>query len=408
MRLIFINRFYWPDEPATSQLLTDLAEALAQRGHYTFVIASRPRKVEETDEWRKEVRIRRVWSTRLSRYGILGKALDFLTFYLGALIRLACIARRDDVVIAMTDPPLLGLGTALVARFCHAPVIHWIQDVYPEIAMEVSGHRWLRVIRPLRNYVWRSAARCVVIGPEMEAIVAAAGVPLRRRQIIRNWPPSGLTPPVATAAGGLREAWGLTDKFVVGYSGNLGRVHDLESVLALAEALRESPKIVFAFIGGGAQLRRLKATVRARRLPNVVFHPAQPRARLSESLGMADIHLVTLRPGCEAFVVPSKFYGIAAVGRPIIFVGPSHCELARIVIGNHLGLIAQRESLAALADDVRALAIDPERCALYGVGAARFARAHGGVNTAVQHWGEAIGIVRAFRRDQEEATLLRE
>lgn len=377
MRLIFLNRFYWPETPATGQLLTDLAEALAAQGHAVTIITSRPGGVAmASEETRRGVRILRVRGTRLARGGIPGKALDFATFYTGALWRLLRGSDRGTTVIALTDPPLIGIGAWLVARLRGARMIHWAQDIYPEIALALTGHRWLRVLRPLRDIAWRRADRCVALGSDMAAVMAAAGVAGERLVMSPNWAPEGLTTYPDDRTNTLRQTWGLDGKFVVAYSGNLGRVHDLAPILAVAETLREESSIAFIFIGDGAQRSSLLAEARRLGLANVAFFPPQPRSQLAESLAVGDVHLVTLLPGCERFVFPSKLYGIAAVGRPMILVGPAGCEVARVVTAHGLGLAAERSDITGLADGIRHLAADPAARARHAAAARRFAASH--------------------------------
>ena len=385
MKVIFINRFYWPEIPATGQLLTDLAEGLAGRGGDITVITSAANARSSRDESHCGVRVIRVKGTRWARHGTLGKAVDFGTFYLGALWQLWRTARRGTTVVPMTDPPLLGLGAWLVARGRRARIVHWIQDIYPELAIELFGQRWLRGLRPLRNLAWRRADHCVTLGLDMARAFQAAGVPLERRSIIANWGPRGITPQDRRSADSLRHEWNLAGKFVVAYSGNLGRVHDLEPVLALAAELRDSPGIKLILVGDGAQRRALESAAHAQALPNLAFHPPQPRDRLGESLAVGDLHLVTLRPGCEGFVFPSKLYGIAAAGRPVLFIGPPDCEVARCVLANQLGLVSSRDDVAGLAAAIRHLAADAAAVTKLATAAADFAARHSAA-LAVDRW----------------------
>lgn len=397
-RLIFLNRFYWPDEPATAQLLTDLAEQLAARGRGIVVITSHPGSAAVP--WREThhgVRIVRVGGTRWSRAGLAGKAADWGSFFTQALWRLLREVRCDDTVVAMTDPPLLAIGAWLVARLRGARMIHWVQDIYPELAMELTGQRWLAGLRPLRNAAWRQADGCVTLGAGMAGVLAAAGVAAERISVVPNWAPAGLAPSPASATAALRAEWGLTGKFVVAYSGNLGRVHDLAPVLAVAEALRGDPHVAFVFVGAGPQRAALEAAARQRKLDNVTFQPAQPRARLAESLALADVHLITLRPGCERYVFPSKLYGVTAVGRPVIFIGPADSDLAHVIRENGLGWTFQREDTPSLAAKIRTLSGDETELHRCGLAAERFAADNGGSDAAATRWLALLDRLQACR-----------
>jgi colanic acid biosynthesis glycosyl transferase WcaI len=391
-RLIFINRFYWPDEPATAQLLTDLAEALAATGEPVTVITSHNGRAEiPGDELRRGVRILRVHGTRWGQKNLAGRALDFMAFSLGALARLARVARRDDTVVLMTDPPLLAIFATALARWRGARVVHWVQDIYPELAMALTGAKWLRIFRPLRDRAWRRAGACVVPGDDMAAYLARHGV--EKIAMIPNWAPAGLAPMPPGAADALRDAWGLRGKFIAAYSGNLGRVHDLMPLLDAAAALQAEAEIVFVFIGDGAQRDTLEASAQRRGLNNIRFFPAQPRTQLAETLALGDVHFVTLRPGCEPLVFPSKLHGIAAIGRPVLFVGPRDCALARLITGRGMGTVFTREETTLLAKAIGSLHIDAARRRAWSEAAEKFDREAGGVERAVADWRKVLHAV---------------
>lgn len=399
MRVIFINRFYWPETPATGQLLADLAEGLASLGHEVAVIASAGTRAASVRETRRGVHIWRVRSTRWARGGVAGKAIDFGTFYLRALVALWRMADSSTTVVAMTDPPLLGIGVALAARLRRARLVHWIHDIYPEIAAAVAGQRWPAVFRPFRDAAWRKAERCAVVGRDMAGVVAAAGVPPENIAVIPNWAPRGVTSGTHECDRGstaLRTEWELAGKFVVAYSGNLGRVHDLEPVLGLAHALRDSTDIAFVIVGDGAQRDALAARAVHRGLRNVRFFPPQPRERLRETLAAGDVHLVTLREGCERFVFPSKLYGAVAAGRPVIYIGPGNCELSRMVVAHDFGFSGSRDDLGEVAEFIRRLARNRETWNRHAAAAVAFASEHD-VSRAVAQWAGLLESVSGAR-----------
>ena len=390
-RLFFVTRFYWPDEPATAQLLTDLAEALAASGHEVTVITSSPREPGcPRVEMHNGVGILRIRSSRLGRRHLVGRIVDFLSFSAGALRLLARMVKTGDSVVIMTDPPLLGCAASPLVKKHGAQLIHWIQDVYPEIATAVSGTKFPLLFRAWRNRAWRRADHCVVLGHDMARFVASCGVAADKIQVCPNWAPAGLAAADEPTDSSLRAQWGLDEKFVVGYSGNLGRVHDLEPVLDLAERLRDAPEIVFVFIGDGAQRPRLQSAVRARLLTNVFFQPAQPRARLGETLSLPDLHLITLRNGCEQLVFPSKLYGITAVARPVLFIGPPDSEIAALVKSEGFGFAVSRLELEAAATAIRRLRANAAQQAAFRHAAARFWETKGRREHAVAAWSTML------------------
>jgi len=395
-RILFANRFYWPEKPATGQLLTDLATALARRGFDVSVITSGSQTAgRPLRESHDGVRITRVRTTSEMGRGILTKLVALIQFTVGGSVALARQARRGTVAVILTDPPLASYLFGAIARARGARVLYWVQDVYPEIAAAVGSTGWPLVFKPLRNSAWRDAERCVAISHDMAAMIRENGV-RRPISVIENWAPAGVglaaVDPARRAA--LRRARGWNDDFVVQYSGNLGRVHDLSAILAAAADLKTAARIRFALVGVGAQRDLMEARATELGLTNIEFLPPQPRELLADSLGAADLHLITLRRGCERYVYPSKFYGIVAVGRPILFIGPRDCEMARVITDRGIGLAFDASERPEIADAIRGLAENPARVAPLAAKSADYAR-ETSVDVAIERWTELLRCIDA-------------
>lgn len=281
------------------------------------------------------VSVERVWSTRFGRAGLVGRAVDYLTFYFSAFF--ALLGHRRAVVIAMTDPPL----TSVLAAVASNRVVNWVQDLFPEVA-ESLGIRVPRLLRRVRDWSLRRARANVVLGDLMAARVPKA-------VIIHNFADADLAPQPRPSG----------HAFVVGYSGNLGRAHEFETIMG---AMQRLPDVRFLFTGGGAQLAAVKRAAGA----NAAFRPYAPREELSASLSAADAHLVSLKPSLEGLVLPSKFYGVLAVGRPVIFVGARDGELARIIEAHRCGIVVEMGDVDGLTHAIRTLANDRTEAAAMG------------------------------------------
>lgn len=403
MAVVFVNRYFHPDHSATSQLLSDLAFEMGKRagesrseagappgrgssrGPAVQVLTSRlvydnPAAMLPAREIIDGVGINRIWTSRFGRDRLAGRTIDYLTFYLSAFIMLLRVVRRGDVVVAMTDPPMISLVAAPVAWLKGARLVNWLQDVFPELAEAsglgtgLAGRSLFPALRWLRNRSLKAAAMTVVLGDVMAERIERAGVARQHIRVIANWSDGDVVHPVPAAGNALRRDWGLQKAFVVGYSGNLGRVHDFATILAAAELverdqMRRDLPIVWLFVGGGALYVKAQQEAARRGLTSVQFRPYQPRARLAESLSAADIHLVSLRPEFEGLVVPSKYYGILAAARPIVFIGAPDGEIARNVARNHTGITIAQGDGAGLRDAVVALAADPVRVERLGMAA---------------------------------------
>ncbi len=334
-RLIFINRVYWPSTAATAQLLTDLAEGLAGRGWEVHVIAA-----GEASTRHNGVTIHRTGPGE-QHGGLISRALNYGRFNRGAQRLLATLAQPGDVVVPMTDPPMLGARIDAIARKREARVVHWIQDIYPEIVTAHVGAllTWpLRLLQTKRDAAWRAARCCVPLGEDMAQVVTAHGVPAGQVAIVPNWAPRELQAPAPVEAiAARRAAWGLTGKFIVAYTGNLGRVHEFAAVLDAAGRLKTNQDVVFLFIGAGARFDEIRTAARSRGLGNIKQLPPEPRAHLAAALAAADAQLVTLKPGFASLVYPSKLAGVLAAGRPVLFVGPTDGEIARLLAQGKCG-----------------------------------------------------------------------
>ncbi|MEM7329350.1 MAG: glycosyltransferase family 4 protein [Pseudomonadota bacterium] len=398
-RLGFVNRFYAPDLSATSQILTDVAEALASRGHRVLVFTSAMSydgsKYDQTRETLNGVEIRRIWSTRMGRGSAVGRMIDYLTFYVSITTVLLFSVARGDVIVAKTDPPMMSIPIGWVARVRGAKLINWLQDIFPETATELGfgsqRNLFLQALRSLRNRSLRRAEMNVTIGTRMAEIVEDFGVPADRISVIENFADDAAIERSEKFSPKLREEWGFEPSdFIVGYSGNLGRAHDLDTMLNAAALLHGTPRIKFLFIGGGFHYELLKRLKRERGLSNVFLRPYQPRARLHESLALPNLHWATLKPGLEGYIVPSKVYGIAAAGRPLLMIGDPAGEIGRIIAEFPFGACVQIGNSEQAKDFVLRLQADSKRASAMGEAARSFVDKRASKRNTLTRWGNLI------------------
>lgn len=366
-RAIFVNRVYWPSTEATAQLLTDLAEGLAARGWSVQVIATGNGPVTHNG-----VSIHRTGAGE-RHSGMLSRAWNFHRFQRDASHRLATVAKPGDIVVAMTDPPLLGTRLTRVTSCLGLRLVLWLQDIYPEIAVVHFGRTAGLLLTPQRkrrDAAWRGAAACVTLGADMVRTVTLRGIDPARITLIPNWAPRELHRPVtAEAVRERRQAWSVDGRFVVAYSGNLGRVHEFDTVLDAATHLRHRPDIVFLLIGRGARFDAVATIARQRGLGNIRLFPPEPRHHLSSALAAADAHLVTLRPNYSALVYPSKLAGVLAAGRPVLFVGPTGGDIGSFIRKTNSGAVFTPGNAAGLAETITHWQTDPALLRTMGVAA---------------------------------------
>lgn len=372
MHVCFFNRAYWPDLSATGQLLTEMAEGLAARHGWTVtVVAGYPLRTDVTPpsrEVRNGVTIVRAAGTTFPPRRFPGRASNYVTYFGSAVLR-GLSVRGPDVVVAMTDPPIIGLAALALARRAGAPFVAWCQDIFPEVAVLLEDFQSSAVNRALtaiNRFQLSQAAAIVALGETMKRrLITGKGADPRRIHIVDNWADcSQITPGDRVTP--WAEAQGLADRFVVLHAGNLGLSQDLDNVLHAAARLRRRPDILFLFVGGGVREPALRSQAESLGLDNVRFVPHQPKDAMPPWYAASDVSLISLRRGLAGVIVPSKTYSALAAGRVCIAAVEPECEVASLVTAGECGVVVAPGDPDALAVAIEALADDRPRAAAMG------------------------------------------
>jgi glycosyltransferase involved in cell wall biosynthesis len=353
--LLVLNQYYWPGVEATAQLLTELCEALAQEMDVTVVTGvlhgheDEPRHVVH-----EGVEIVRVPSTSYERSKITARAANYVSYLTNALVT-GLRERRPDVVLCMTDPPIVADVALVVARRFRVPLVVISQDVFPEIAVQLKrleNRALMSVLRFFVSLYLRRADHVVAIGDTMRRRLEEKGAPHDRIHVIPNWVDTNRLRPLSKDNDWSRHER-FDRKFVVMHSGNVGHAQDLDSLVRAATFLRDLDDLEIAIIGMGARHAELVALAELLEVDAVRFMYYQPRHLLSSSLSAADVHVVGLAPGLAGYVVPSRLYGILAVGRPVIAAADADSETAQVVDAIGCGIVVPPGRPELLARAIR-------------------------------------------------------
>jgi colanic acid biosynthesis glycosyl transferase WcaI len=395
-RLLVINEYYWPGPEATAHLLTELCESLSADYDVRMITGA---VQHEEGQGRRVVRngvtIERVLSTSFDRARLPGRALNYLTFMGAALVR-GLAAEDPDVVLCMTDPPMLGAVAVFVARRHRTPLVVVSEDVFPEIATTLGRLRNPFVIAALGrtvSFYLRRADRIVAIGETMRTRLETKGAPPERIRVIPNWVDVSQIRPQPHDNTWAAEN-GLAGKFVVMHSGNVGHAQDLDTLIRAADHLRDLEDLVVLIVGLGARRAEVMRLAARLGLDNVRFLPYQPRERLSESLSSADVHVVGLAPGLAGYVVPSRLYGILAAGRPVIAAVDGDSETAEIVRSADCGYHVPPASPNLLAAAIRRSYASRDELARLGENARAYVEREGDRQVAMERYRSVLGEVR--------------
>jgi len=365
LRVCYFNRSYWPDTGATGQLLTELAEDLVSiHGMEVTVIAGYPlasAAALATRETRNGVRIVRARGTTFSQRSFAGRATNYLTYFLSALWT-ALWLPRQDVTVALTDPPIIALA-AMAAR-PRRGMIFLCQDIFPQVAgllEDFQSPLVNYVLERLNRFIIARAKRIVCLGDTMASrLIEGKAADPAKITIIHNWADTSAIVP-SGKDNQFARTHGLQDRFVVLHAGNIGLSQNLDVVIEAAESLQPRTDILFLFIGDGNRRAALEEAVRSRGLENVRFLPYQPRESLRWTYASSDVCLVSLKPGLAGYIVPSKLYPILAAGRPYIAAVEAESEVAALTQRHLGGLLVEPGQAAALVSAIVGLAQDREQ-----------------------------------------------
>jgi glycosyltransferase involved in cell wall biosynthesis len=396
MHVLILNQTFWPDVAATAQLMWDLARHLDGRGHRVSVVASRyfygtDREIPAGREMVGRIDVRRVRGTHFgkgSSLGMVGRLSDAASFYAAAAIEMRRVEPPPDVVLALTSPPMVAVLAALHRQFAtradggRTRFVYHVMDLYPDVLTAAGGlspaHPVARAMAACTGYTLGEADAVIALGRDMrDRILDRYGrhVAPDRVHVVPPWADGAALRPVAKADNPLAAALGLRDTFNVVYSGNLGVAHDVDTLVATIDRTRDDAGMQWLFIGGGNRFEALATTARERSWPHVRFLPFQERGALNESLNLADVHLVSQLPAFTGVVVPSKLFGILAVGKPAVMIGPSDAEVSRIIDEDGAGVVIRNGDAAGLVAALGRLRDDPaERHEMGRRGRAAFER----------------------------------
>ncbi len=384
LRLLVINQFYPPDYAATGQLLSELATQLRSLGIKVNIFTGQPGYAFDKDcaprtENVDGVGIRRSRTSRIWPRRIRGRVLNSLIFCLRAGMHLLKKTNRGDLLLITTEPPYLPVLGYFAYLLLRIPYVCLLYDLYPDVAVElkvVERHHWLvRFWNWLNCQVWKHSQGVIVLSSTMKDHVVAKCPQVKDRiTVIHSWSNPDWIKPIHKSDNWFAHKFDLVENFTVLYSGNMGRCHDIDTILAAAAELQNEP-IQFVFIGSGAKHRESIAKVANLGLDNCKFLPYQDKSVLPYSLTACDLSLVSISAGMEGLIAPSKLYGILAAGRSVAVICEAHSYLRKLVKDAKCGKAFDNGDSAGLAQFILHLAGNSTLARAQGLAGRRYLKA---------------------------------
>ena len=386
--IVFFTQLYYPDMTTTAIIMTDLVEDLAAYGMNAEVVCAQPTYIKNLGIWEfrnsgiegfrdknklgnseiersgkfpksechNGVSIRRVWSFLFDKNKNIGRILNSASCFLSMLPTVFSTS-KNNLLVFNTNPALLPLLGFIGAKLRGQKYVIIVHDLWPELPAHIGMIKkdglLYRAIDFVTKLSFKYASATVVLSGAMKKRVLDKAPEMDSSvHVIHNWVDADRVYPVARENNRLLKEFGLQDKKVVMYSGNLGRYQPLEVMMGAANGLRNRKDIVFVFAGDGGKRKKIQETAVSLNLDNVVFIPFQPLDRLAESLSMADVSLIGIYLENEGVIMPSKFYGLLAVKKPIICVSDPKSEVVEILNQAKAGLHSSIDDPKELAQKI--------------------------------------------------------
>jgi len=372
MKVTIVTQYYVPDTASTGQLMHVMACELKKRDFEVHVLTSQPSygpKEQLEKRPRRDtvdkVSVQRVLSTQFSKDRLLGRVCNLATFMFQVMVRVLFFSRRDTLYVYVTNPPFLGvLGwlTSLFRRHTYMVVLH---DSFPE-AIVWAGHikkgglierlwSWFN-----RATYRRAAGTAVLCKAAKRLVVDTYSVPPERVHVVPNCADGSFLRPKPKAESAFAREQQLLDKYTLLYSGNLGICYDYETVLQVADRLRDEP-FELVFVGSGGKRDWIAEQIEVRNLTNTRILPYQPYSKIDDSLNGCDASLVTIAKGIEGVSFPSKLYASLAVGKPIFLFAEPWSEIRELLEENECGYFAEVGDVDTAVENLRLMMSDPKK-----------------------------------------------
>lgn len=385
IKLSVITQFFPPDYAATGQLIEELVRHLESLGIDIEVFTSQPGYAFHTpsapavEQWGR-IRIRRSRSARLWPSRIRGKAINGIVFTLRATLHLIRARHYHNLLLLTTAPPFLPVVGYLAHVCFRIPYVCVLYDLYPDIAIAlgvVDTQHWLaRFWQSVNRLIWRHAKGIIVLSPAMKRQVVANYPKIADKvAVIHSWGNPDQILPLAKQENWFAWKYGLVNKFTVLYSGNMGRCHDMHTILDAAQQLQDEA-IQFVFIGGGFKREYVVEEVEQLGLKNFLFLPYQDKEVLPYSLTACDLSLVSVDATTDSLVAPSKLYPALAAGRPVAVICPQYSYLRQLIADANCGGTFENGDSHGLAQFIRLLKCDRDLAQGMGKSAREYLRSH--------------------------------
>ncbi len=406
MRILIVSPYYWPESYGAGVNITELAEGLAKLGHQVEVLTAFPNYPlgKIFPEYREKlfqveshngVRIVRIWVFAVARHrNRMLRGASTLSFALSALLASPAVI-APEVVLGMSPPPFAGWAGRIISRLYRAPFLLFVTDLFTDQIITsglTQSAILIDILSRLEQTLYKKSSHIVVNANIFKNRLLSRGIIPDQLTVITDWADGAFIKPGPTN-NDVRKEWSLEESFVVLYSGNMGHMSNLETILTAAVEVRDLPSIKFVLVGDGVKRPLLEKMASDMRLENVQFHPLQPRERFPQVLAAADVTLITLSKEAGGCSTQGKLYRLLAAGRPILGILPAGNDAWKIIREGQCGWCFEPEAVSGVVQLLRHLVDRKEQAQSYGKNARNLFDSRYSLISCVQQYDKIIGAL---------------
>jgi len=344
MKLVIVSEFFYPYKTSTQKILTELAEDFVEYGLEVDVLTTKNAYREEKQKLSKYesyrgMNIKRIFSTSGNRDNKVFRIINYATFLSSLFINL--LFKNDyNKILFVSNPPLAPYIGYLIKKLKGKEYVYLVHDVYPDVAEKLgvikkTGFIY-KLMDKINNKIYLNASKVIVLGRDMKKVIINKGIEEEKVKIITNWADKNNNFETKVSEG-FYKRYNMDNKFNILYTGNISRVHAVDTIIDVARLLKDETDIKFTFVGDGNRRNYIAELRNKEELNNIDLNNYVFGEEYNNLLNCADMFITTLQKGVEGLGVPSKTYTYMSVAKPIIAIMSKESEIGNLVNENNLG-----------------------------------------------------------------------
>ncbi len=402
---LYLVQYFPPEKSSGSDLVEDLLEGFANEEWNIDLFTPTPtRGVTKAQrmEYCQRKRVEKILKgnviihrMHLYREGksFIGRAIRYILFSIECLWKSVTVPA--DFIFTGSGPPSQGVVVALAKKISGKKVVYNLQDIFPD-SLVTSGicdekSVLMKIGYAMEKFTYKNVDLIITVSDDMEENIRRKGVPLEKIKVVRNWIDTDKVFPIEREKNLIFDKLGITrEKFLVVYAGNIGKVQGIDVIVRAAEKLKENVDIQFIIIGNGSEEEEIKNMILKKELNNIAMFPLLESEWVSQVYSMADVCIISCKPGTGGSGMPSKTWTIMAAGTPIIASFDKGSEMEKIITEANCGICTEAGNENTLVEAIENMFFNKKDMEVMSCNAREYAVQHVSKEKAVQMYINCI------------------